>query len=109
MYHFVKEIMAIAGKESHAEGNFVFRLGEPADHFYILINGQVQLSLGDSDHVVYTSSDVGETFGPFPAGNVADPGFTAVVTTGQVFRFEVSTSTGGNTGAVEIRIFDAEA
>jgi hypothetical protein len=53
--------------------------------------------------------DDGETFGPFPAGNVADPGFAAVVTTGQVFRFEVSTSTGGNTGAVEIRIFDSEA
>lgn len=53
--------------------------------------------------------DDGETFGPFPAGDVADPGFAAVMTTGQVFRFEVSTSTGGNTGAVEIRIFDSEA
>jgi CRP-like cAMP-binding protein len=62
-HHFVKEIMAIAQKESHAESQFVFRLGEPADHFYILINGQVQLSLGDSGQVVYTSSNVGETFG----------------------------------------------
>jgi CRP-like cAMP-binding protein len=62
-HHFVKEIMAIAEKESHAEGHFVFRLGEAADHFYILIKGHVQLSLGDSGHVVYTSSNVGETFG----------------------------------------------
>lgn len=62
-HHFVKEIMAIAEKESHAQGQFVFRLGEAADYFYILINGKVQLSLGDSGHVVYTSSNVGETFG----------------------------------------------
>ena len=62
-HNFVKEIMAIAEKESHAEGDFIFQLGDPANHFYILINGQVQLSLGDSGQVVYTSSNVGETFG----------------------------------------------
>lgn len=51
--------------------------------------------------------DDGETFGPFPAGTVADPGFAEVIATGQVIRFDVSSSTGGNTGAVEIRIFSS--
>jgi len=53
----------------------------------------------------FTVSNDGETLGPFPAGTVADPGFTEVQLEGQVIRFDVSTSTGGNTGAVEIRIF----
>ena len=48
--------------------------------------------------------DDGETFGPFPAGTPVEPNFAAVETTGRVFRFDVDTSTGGNVGAVEIRI-----
>lgn len=48
--------------------------------------------------------DDGETFGPFPAGTPAAPSFAAVETTGRLFRFDVDTSTGGNVGAVEIRI-----
>lgn len=53
----------------------------------------------------FTVSSDGETLGPFPAGTVADPGFTEVQLEGQFIRFDVSVSTGGNTGAVEIRIF----
>lgn len=41
-----------------------------------------------------------ETHGPFPVGR-ADITFT-----GQVLRFEVVTSTGGNTGATEIEVFE---
>jgi len=48
--------------------------------------------------------DDGETFGPFPAGTPADPNFAAVETSGRRFRFDVETSTGGNVGAVEVRI-----
>jgi hypothetical protein len=43
-------------------------------------------------------------FGPFPSGNPAAPGFGEAAVTGQVFRFEIVTSTGGNTGAVEVRV-----
>ena len=49
------------------------------------------------------NEDDGETYGPFPSGpglSVAD-----LQVTGQVFRFDVATSTGGNTGAVEIEIY----
>jgi hypothetical protein len=49
--------------------------------------------------------DDGETLGPFPAGNPSDPRTTTVSVTGQVFRFDVGSSTGGNTGAAEIRLF----
>ncbi len=49
--------------------------------------------------------DGGAPLGPFPAGTVADPGFAAIDLTGRRVRFDVHSSTGGNVGAVEIRIF----
>ncbi len=49
--------------------------------------------------------DGDRTFGPFPAGNPADPRFAAVEFTGQVVRFDVAGSTGGNVGAVEVNVF----
>ena len=48
--------------------------------------------------------DGGDRLGPFPAGNPSDPSTAAVDTNGQNLRFEVTDSTGGNTGAIEIRI-----
>lgn len=43
--------------------------------------------------------DETDTYGPFPAGRVDVP------FTGRVLRFDVDTSTGGNTGATEIEVF----
>lgn len=50
--------------------------------------------------------DGGPTFGPFPAGTPRDGRYAALDAsiTGRVFRFAVTTTTGGNTGAVEVRI-----
>lgn len=48
--------------------------------------------------------DDSESFGPFPAGTPNDPNRADVTTSGRVFRFDVDTSSGGNVGAVEIRI-----
>ncbi len=48
--------------------------------------------------------DGGEPLGPYPAGSPADPQPSDAPVTGQVFTFEVAASSGGNTGAVEIRI-----
>ena len=60
---------------------------------------------GTSITETYTVTvDGTETYGPFPAGNPADPQPSLIAVTGQVFRFEVDSSTGGNTGAVEVRI-----
>jgi len=50
----------------------------------------------------FVVADEGERLGPFQAGNPANPRFNAASFTGRVLRFEVETSTGGNTGAIEI-------
>jgi hypothetical protein len=52
--------------------------------------------------------DGGEVLGPFPAGTPADARFQSVTTTGRMLRFDIETSTGGNTGAVEIRVLAPE-
>lgn len=49
--------------------------------------------------------DGGERLGPFTAGNPAAPNFNAAAFRGRVLRFEIDTSTGGNTGAIEVRAF----
>ncbi len=49
--------------------------------------------------------DGGERLGPFQAGNPATPSFQASEFRGRLLTFEIGTSTGGNTGAVEIRVF----
>lgn len=53
----------------------------------------------------YTVTIDGETVGPFEAG----PGLTVTEygATGQEFRFDMEDTTGGNTGAVEIEIYDS--
>jgi hypothetical protein len=53
----------------------------------------------------FTVTVDGETFGPFEAATVRTSRFADLRgVTGQVVRFDVDASTGGNTGAVEIRI-----
>ena len=64
-------------------------------------------SMGDGTATTETFAvtvDGGAELGPFPADEVADVSFT-----GQVLRFDVETSTGGNTGAVEIEVYGADS
>jgi CRP-like cAMP-binding protein len=60
---FVKEIMGISVAESHKQGEFLFREGDPANAFYVLLKGRVKLSLGETGQVVYIVSRAGEAFG----------------------------------------------
>ena len=61
---------------------------------------------GSATTTTYTITvDGGETFGPYPAGNPADSQPAEVDFTGQVLRFDVASSSGGNTGAIEIQVF----
>jgi len=60
---FVKEVMNIAEKKSYQKGEFIFREGDPAANFYVLIKGQVKLTIGDAGQMVYTVDRAGEAFG----------------------------------------------
>ncbi len=60
---FVKKIMQIAVTESFKKSEWLFREGDPADTFYILLKGRVKISLGKTGHIVYTVSNAGEAFG----------------------------------------------
>ncbi len=51
------------------------------------------------------SVDGDEPLGPFPAASPAARRVVEIDATGRVLRFEVDESTGGNVGAVEIRVF----
>ena len=60
---FVKEIMDISVTESHQQGEVLFRDGERAEAFYVLLQGRVKLSLGETGQIVYVVSNAGEAFG----------------------------------------------
>ena len=60
---FATEAMEISEKLSLNEGKIIFSTGETADYFYVLLKGQVQLSLGDSGPVVYLVRQPGEMIG----------------------------------------------
>ncbi len=60
---FVKEFLEIARKESYEKGNFLFRHGDSAGSFFILIRGHIKLRIGDLGHVIYVVDHTGEAFG----------------------------------------------
>jgi CRP-like cAMP-binding protein len=62
-HNFLKQTMAIAEKISFEKGDFILKEGEPADYFFILIEGQISLLLGCTGKVIYQSSSLGEMFG----------------------------------------------
>jgi hypothetical protein len=64
-------------------------------------------SMADGTAITSTYSvtvDGAHTLGPFPAGTLVDPRPSAVSVTGRTLRFQVTASSGGNTGAIEIRV-----
>ena len=70
----------------------------------------VTRSMADGSAITDTYTvtvDGGEALGPFSAATLAQPGVAALEAEGSVFRFDIDSSTGGNVGAVEVRIFQA--
>ncbi len=59
----VNEISEIAKEENHDRGALLFAASDPAHHFYILVNGSVQLSLGQEKTREYIVHNLGEAFG----------------------------------------------
>ena len=60
---FIKKIMDIAETESFEPGDQIFKEGDSADCFYILIKGRIKLCLGQTGAVIYVVSHGGEAFG----------------------------------------------
>ena len=78
----------------------VIDLGRATD---VVAVGFQTRSMGDGSATTTTFTvtvDGGETFGPFAAG------IGAVEFSGQVIRFDVDSSTGGNTGAAELEVYE---
>ena len=59
----INEISEIAAEETYDRGATLFAAGDPAQHFYILVNGSVQLSLGSENNKEYIIHNLGEAFG----------------------------------------------
>jgi len=60
---FATEAMDISEKMSLNDRNILFSAGDAAGHFYVLLSGQVQLSLGKTGPVVYQARHPGEIIG----------------------------------------------
>ena len=60
---FVKKFMDISELSSHKKGEVLFRENDPADFFFIVLNGRVKLSIGEPQQVVYNAERNGEAFG----------------------------------------------
>jgi len=60
---FVKEAMDISTKENLEEGHIVFKEGDPAEFFYVLIKGRIKLTLGEKSREVYVAYQPGEIIG----------------------------------------------
>lgn len=61
--HFLQRVMDIGAKESHAQGDILFQSGDPARHFYILIQGRIRLTIDRGEQRVYVGDQTGEFFG----------------------------------------------
>jgi CRP-like cAMP-binding protein len=59
----VEEIKDIMLEESYDEGTVLFEKGETALDFYILIQGSVELSIGEDGYVTHIVTNPGDAFG----------------------------------------------
>jgi len=59
----VNEISDIAYEEKHEKGAVLFREGDSAKYFYILVEGKVLLTVGDTATSRYEVTQPGESFG----------------------------------------------
>lgn len=60
---FVKAAMDVSTKENYEEGEVVFREGDSAKAFYILVKGRIKLTLGEKSREVYVAYQPGEIIG----------------------------------------------
>lgn len=59
----MNEISRIMVEESYDKGSVVFKVGDPANSFYLIVDGSVTLSIGAAGEIDYTANRPGEAFG----------------------------------------------
>ncbi|WP_372678868.1 Crp/Fnr family transcriptional regulator [Desulfosarcina sp.] len=59
----VNRVMAMAERVAFAKGDVLFHSGDEARHLFILAQGEVKITIGDTGKKVYTGNRVGEAFG----------------------------------------------
>jgi CRP-like cAMP-binding protein len=77
---FVKSAMDASEKIKQTSGQDLFREGDVADHFYILLTGRMKLSVGETGRVVYIARHAGEIIGWSSLIGRSDYSATAVCT-----------------------------
>lgn len=60
---FIKRVMEIERRVFYQTGDCVFRQGEPADCFFVLLDGCVRIHLGQIGQAVHIVNRPGEAFG----------------------------------------------
>jgi len=59
----MNEISKITVEETYDKGTVLFKSGDPATCFYLIVEGTVRLSIGTESEIDYTANRPGEAFG----------------------------------------------
>jgi CRP-like cAMP-binding protein len=60
---FIKEIIELTEKKKYRAGDVIFREGNHAGRFYVLLRGRVKLTVGEVGQLAFTVNHAGEAFG----------------------------------------------
>lgn len=60
---FFKELMGLGETVTFKSNQTIFKEGDQAEYFYILVHGKIDISVGETGHTVYTVTNPGEVFG----------------------------------------------
>jgi CRP-like cAMP-binding protein len=61
--NFIRSLTSEATKQTFLPGDKIFCVDDPADFFYVLIQGKIRLMVGQPGQGVYISDQIGEAFG----------------------------------------------
>ncbi len=61
--HALEEVARESIEKQFGKGDVIFREGEPAEEFYILIEGSVEISIGEKAAINFVLGRPGEVFG----------------------------------------------
>lgn len=60
---FVQNFMNLTEKINYTKGQYVFQENDPAEHFFIMLKGRVEIKQGTTGVVIHNVNHAGEAFG----------------------------------------------